>query len=81
MDEVEHGRAVSVLVPGEEHYNPIGGVHGGVYATISTLPGMGPKLGAEFLAATGGDMDAFGTADRLAGFAGLAPQPPASRSR
>ncbi len=38
------------------------------------LPGMGPRLGTEFLAATG-DMDAFGSADRLAGFVGLAPQP------
>jgi transposase len=43
---------------------------------IRSLPGMGPKLGAEFIAATGGDMDAFGSADRLAGFAGLAPQAP-----
>ncbi|WP_436969369.1 IS110 family transposase [Actinacidiphila glaucinigra] len=42
---------------------------------ISSLPGMGKLLGAEFLAATGGDMDAFGSADRLAGFAGLAPAP------
>nr|WP_211265893.1 IS110 family transposase [Actinacidiphila oryziradicis] len=42
---------------------------------IRSLPGMGPRLGAEFLAATGGHMDAFGSADRLAGFAGLAPQP------
>jgi transposase len=42
---------------------------------IRTLPGMGTKLGAEFIAATGGDMDAFGSADRLAGFAGLAPRP------
>ncbi|MFJ8143213.1 IS110 family transposase [Streptomyces sp. NPDC096013] len=42
---------------------------------IRSLPGMGPRLGAEFLAATGGDMDAFGSADRLAGFAGLAPRP------
>lgn len=42
---------------------------------IRSLPGMGTNLGAEFLAATGGDMDAFGSADRLAGFAGLAPQP------
>ncbi|WP_349345338.1 IS110 family transposase [Streptomyces rapamycinicus] len=33
---------------------------------IRSLPGMGPKLGAEFIAATGGDMDAFGSADRLA---------------
>ncbi|MEU6368611.1 PaaI family thioesterase [Streptomyces sp. NPDC046931] len=50
--EVERGRAVFSLVPGEEHYNPIGSVHGGVYATLldsaagcavhSTLPeGMG----------------------------------------
>ncbi|GGV51408.1 IS110 family transposase [Streptomyces spectabilis] len=42
---------------------------------IETLPGMGPRLGAEFLAATGGDLTAFGTSDRLAGFAGLAPVP------
>lgn len=42
---------------------------------ILSLPGMGKLLGAEFLAATGGDMDAFGTVDRLAGYAGLAPVP------
>jgi uncharacterized protein (TIGR00369 family) len=30
LGETEHGRAVFVLVPGEEHYNPIGGV----YATL-----------------------------------------------
>ncbi|THA23086.1 IS110 family transposase [Streptomyces sp. A1547] len=41
---------------------------------IRSLPGMGPRLGAEFIAATGGDVDAFGSADRLAGFAGLASQ-------
>ncbi|MCF2527665.1 PaaI family thioesterase [Yinghuangia soli] len=34
LDEVEHGYAVFSLVPGEEHYNPIGSVHGGVYATL-----------------------------------------------
>ncbi|MFD4565045.1 PaaI family thioesterase [Streptomyces sp. NPDC058467] len=34
LEEAEHGRAVFVLVPGEEHYNPIGSVHGGVYATL-----------------------------------------------
>ncbi|GGV51899.1 hypothetical protein GCM10010245_81620 [Streptomyces spectabilis] len=28
---------------------------------IETLPGMGPRLGAEFSAATGGDLTAFGT--------------------
>ncbi|WP_182708600.1 IS110 family transposase [Thermomonospora cellulosilytica] len=42
---------------------------------ITSLPGMGPRLGAEFLAATGGDMTLFGSADRLAGYAGLAPAP------
>ncbi|MGV9851479.1 IS110 family transposase [Streptomyces sp. NPDC003442] len=42
---------------------------------ILSLPGMGPRLGAEFIAATGGDLATFGSADRLAGFAGLAPQP------
>ncbi|NUH40140.1 IS110 family transposase [Streptomyces samsunensis] len=42
---------------------------------VRSLPGMGAKLGAEFIAATGGDMDAFGSADRLAGFVGLAPCP------
>ncbi|WUH88681.1 IS110 family transposase [Streptomyces sp. NBC_00433] len=42
---------------------------------LASLPGLGPILGAEFLAATGGDMDAFGSPDRLAGFAGVAPAP------
>jgi transposase len=42
---------------------------------IESMPGIGPLPGAEFLAATGGDMTAFGTPDRLAGFAGLAPAP------
>jgi transposase len=42
---------------------------------IESMPGIGPLLGAEFLAATGGDMSFFGTPDRLAGFAGLAPAP------
>ncbi|MEU5840201.1 IS110 family transposase [Streptomyces diacarni] len=40
---------------------------------IASVPGIGPLLGAEFLAATGGDMNAFENADRLAGFAGVAP--------
>jgi len=31
---VEPGRAVFDLVPAEYHYNPIGSVHGGVYATL-----------------------------------------------
>lgn len=42
---------------------------------ITSMPGIGTLLGAEFLALTGGDMAAFGTPDRLAGVAGLAPVP------
>ncbi|MFJ5212781.1 IS110 family transposase [Streptomyces sp. NPDC091290] len=42
---------------------------------ITSMPGIGDTLGAEFIAATGGDMTAFGSADRLAGVAGLAPVP------
>nr|WP_312863394.1 transposase [Spinactinospora alkalitolerans] len=42
---------------------------------ITSLPGMGALLGAEFLTATGGDMGMFGSADRLAGYAGLASAP------
>lgn len=34
MSEVSAGRAVFVLQPGEEHYNPIGMVHGGVASTL-----------------------------------------------
>jgi len=34
LDEVEPGRAVFSLMPGEEHYNPIGSVHGGIFATL-----------------------------------------------
>lgn len=34
LDEVEEGRVVFSLEPGEHHYNPIGSVHGGVYATV-----------------------------------------------
>ncbi|MEU2391501.1 IS110 family transposase [Streptomyces sp. NPDC007369] len=42
---------------------------------VLSMPGMGALLGAEFIACTGGDMDAFGSAGRLAGVAGLAPVP------
>ncbi|MFB8090638.1 IS110 family transposase [Streptomyces sp. NPDC055992] len=42
---------------------------------ILSLPGMGPKLGAEFLVAVGGSLDGFPTADRLAAFGGVAPAP------
>ncbi|MFE3263976.1 PaaI family thioesterase [Streptomyces sp. NPDC059215] len=34
LEEVDHGHAVFSLEPGEEHYNPIGSVHGGIYATL-----------------------------------------------
>lgn len=42
---------------------------------ILSMPGFGVTLGAEFLAATGGDMSAFASVDRLAGVSGLAPVP------
>ncbi|QTE01445.1 IS110 family transposase [Streptomyces cyanogenus] len=45
------------------------------FEVITSMPGLGIILGAEFLAATGGDMSLFGTADRLAGFGGVAPVP------
>jgi uncharacterized protein (TIGR00369 family) len=34
VDELDVGRAVFSLVPGEHHYNPIGIVHGGIAATM-----------------------------------------------
>lgn len=42
---------------------------------ITSMPGIGDMLGAEFIAATGGDLATFGSPDRLAGVAGLAPVP------
>ena len=43
---------------------------------ITSIDGFGPVLGAELLADTGGDLAAaFGTPDRLAAYAGLAPVP------
>ncbi|WP_151770151.1 IS110 family transposase [Streptomyces abyssomicinicus] len=44
-------------------------------AAITSMPGMGNLLGAEFVACTGGDLDAIGSSRRLAGIAGLAPVP------
>lgn len=44
-------------------------------APLMTVPGFGPRLAADFLAATGTDLAAFETPDRLASFAGLAPVP------
>jgi uncharacterized protein (TIGR00369 family) len=34
LSEVSDGRAVFEIEPAEFHYNPIGSVHGGVYATM-----------------------------------------------
>jgi uncharacterized protein (TIGR00369 family) len=34
LDSVAEGRVVFSLIPAEFHYNPIGSVHGGVYATL-----------------------------------------------
>lgn len=44
-------------------------------AVLLSMPGIGVLLGAEFLAATGGDLTTFASADHLAGYAGLAPAP------
>ncbi len=40
---------------------------------LLSMPGFGHLLAAEFVAATGGEVTTFGSADRLAAFAGLAP--------
>lgn len=45
------------------------------FEVITSMPDLGVILGAEFLAATGGDMSFFGTPDRLADFGGVAPVP------
>lgn len=42
---------------------------------LLTIPGFGHRLVADFLASTGSDLSAFGTADRFASYAGLAPAP------
>ena len=42
---------------------------------ILSMSGFGVTLGAEFIAATGGDLGVFASVDRLAGVAGLAPVP------
>jgi transposase len=42
---------------------------------LLSLPGMGMLLAAEFLAATGGELAGFASADHLAAYAGLAPVP------
>ncbi|WP_225994803.1 MULTISPECIES: IS110 family transposase [Streptomyces] len=42
---------------------------------VLSVPGIGATLGAEFLAAVGGDLDEFDSPDALAAFAGVAPAP------
>jgi len=42
---------------------------------IESMPGLGPILGAEFIAITACDLAVFGTPARLATYAGLAPVP------
>ena len=42
---------------------------------ITSMTGIGDLLGAEFVAATGGTLAGFTSADHLAGYAGLAPAP------
>jgi transposase len=64
----EQVRQVDELIGDRFRRHPSAGV-------ITSLPGIGVLLGAEFLVATGGDMAAFGSADRLASFAGVAPVP------
>ncbi|ARF58342.1 hypothetical protein B1H19_32880 [Streptomyces gilvosporeus] len=75
-----HTLAKSVLALDEE----IAGVDAQIAArfrehrdaeVILSMPGTGLTLDAEFIACTGSDMDAFGSAGRLAGVAGLAPVP------
>ena len=48
---------------------------------IASMVGIGDLLGAEFLAATGGSLATFASADHLAGYAGLAPTPRDSGTR
>jgi transposase len=42
---------------------------------ITSMVGIGPLLGAELVAAIGGSLEGFVSADHLAGYAGLAPAP------
>ncbi|MEU8952292.1 transposase [Streptomyces sp. NPDC048489] len=46
------------------------------FEVLTNMPGLGVILGAESLATTGDDMSLIATANRLAGFGGVAPVPP-----
>lgn len=47
---------------------------------ILSMPGIGPVLGAEFIAHTGGDMSVYGSPDRLAGCRRPRPRPQGLRT-
>jgi transposase len=64
-EQIKH---TDTLIEGRFHQHRLAPV-------IDSMPGIGVVLGAEFLAATGGDLTTFANPDRLAGFAGLAPAP------
>ncbi|MDQ0281295.1 IS110 family transposase [Rhodococcoides fascians] len=48
---------------------------------LESVPGIGTRSGAELLAITGGDLASFGSAAKLAAYAGLAPVPHDSGNR
>lgn len=64
----ERGAEVDKLTEGSFRQHPSAEL-------VASMPGIGPLLGAEFLAVTSGHMYYFDTPDRLAGMAGLAPGP------
>lgn len=48
---------------------------------LESVPGIGTRSGAELIAITGGDLASFGSAAKLAAYAGLAPVPHDSGNR
>jgi uncharacterized protein (TIGR00369 family) len=52
LDEADEGRVVFSIEPGEQHYNPIGTVHGGVAATLLDSA-MGAAVHSTLPAGTG----------------------------
>ena len=48
---------------------------------LESVPGIGARSGAELIAITGGDLASFGSAAKLAAYAGLAPVPHDSGNR
>ncbi|WP_399551429.1 transposase [uncultured Rhodococcus sp.] len=48
---------------------------------LESVPGIGTRSGAELIAITGGDLTSFGSAAKLAAYAGLAPVPHDSGNR